>query len=256
MIIIGLGCGRTGTASLAKLLDAQDDAICFHEMNPSCVRFAGTPRPILNGVEEFSRILAGGPTSELTVDLSRRVAAEAYERLRQMNRVRLIGDIAYYYLQYAEAIADRFEDVRFICLRRDREKVIESWMRKTAFRRWPSKKIADRVASLITREPYHLGVDHWREHDGTTWAHDPVWDKCFPKFEAATKRDAIAMYYDYYYDEAERIAPRIGERFRIIDTPNLSDPAMQPEILSWCGIPPERQRPVDAHIHKSRRDAA
>ena len=60
MIVIGLGTGRSGTASLAKLLSAQHDAFCFHEMNPSCVRFSGTPRPILNVIDEYQAILDGG----------------------------------------------------------------------------------------------------------------------------------------------------------------------------------------------------
>jgi hypothetical protein len=32
--------------------------------------------------------------------------------------------------------------------------------------------------------------------------HDPVWDKTFPKFDAATKGQAIGMYWDYYYETA------------------------------------------------------
>lgn len=256
MIVIGLGAGRTGTASLAKLVNAQTDALCFHEMNPSCVRFEGTPRPILNTIEEFERILDGGPSSELTVDLGRGVAAKAYDALSQMGRVRLIGDIAFYYLTYAERIAERSDRVRFLCLKRDREATIESWMRKSELERWPSKRIADRLASAITRAPYHESRNFWMEHDGSRWALDPVWDKCFPKFRGPEKRDAIAQYYDYYYEEAARIAPRIGSAFRIIETEKLNDPALQPEILSWLGVSPEDQVEVDAHIHQSRANAA
>src|SRR5882672_2759331 len=128
MIVIGLGTGRSGTASLAKLLNAQHDALCFHEMNPSSVRFTGTPRPILDG----------GDPSMVTVDLSRRVSAEAYDSLRRMKRVKLIGDIALYYLTYVEAIARHNPNVRFICLRRDVESTVKSWMKKTTIRRWPS----------------------------------------------------------------------------------------------------------------------
>lgn len=155
MIAIGLGTGRSGTSSLAKLLSAQHDALCFHEMNPSVVRFAGTPRPILNTIDEFQAILDGGAPSMLTVDLSRGVSARAYDRLRQMTRVRLIGDIALYYLQYVDLIVERNKNVRFICLRRDKEETVESWMRKSAVGRWRSKALADRVASIITREPFH-----------------------------------------------------------------------------------------------------
>jgi hypothetical protein len=98
MIVIGLGTGRSGTASLAGLLKAQSDSLCFHEMNPSVVRFAGTPRPFINTIDEFQAILDGGDPAMLTVDLSRSVSASAYDELSRMQRVRLIGDVAFYYL--------------------------------------------------------------------------------------------------------------------------------------------------------------
>lgn len=252
MIVIGLGTGRTGTASLAGLISAQRDALCFHEMNPSCVRFAGTPRPILNTIDEFKAIVEGGDPSALTVDLSRRVAAEAYDRLRGMQRVRLIGDVAMYYLGYIEAIAAHNANVRFVCLKRDRAETVESWMRKTAIGRWRSKEIADRLSSLITREPYHGSTNHWMDHDGTEWMPDPVWDKCFPKFAAADKRDAIGQYWDFYYREADRLAGHMSDRFRIVETTRLGERRSQSELLAFCGIAPDQQVHGAAHEHKSR----
>jgi hypothetical protein len=252
MIVIGLGSGRTGTASLAKLLGAQPEAFCFHEMNPSCVRYSGTPRPIINTIDEFQAIIDGGDPAALTVDLSRKVAADAYDRLCRMPRVRLIGDIAYYYLNYVEAIAAHNANVRFICLKRDREETVDSWMRKTTISRWRSKRIADRLAAMITREPYYEATNHWMEHDGTVWMPDPVWDKCFPKFAAAEKRDAIGQYWDYYYREAERLAGHLGGSFRIFETNQLNQPEGQKELLTYCGLDPENHVHADAHVHKSR----
>lgn len=251
MIVIGLGSGRSGTASLAKLLNAQKDSLCFHEMNPSAVRFSGTPRPLLNTIAEFRAIIEGGNPAMLTVDLSREVAAKAYERLCRMQRVRMIGDIAFYYLTYVELLARDSADVRFICLRRDREQTIHSWIRKSAIERWRSKRVADRLASLITRQRYHESRNFWMEHDGTRWQKDPVWDKCFPKFVARTKREAIGMYWDFYYEQAEILKRRLGDIFRIVDTESLGQASFQTELLEYCGIPRGTQVHVDAHIHRS-----
>jgi hypothetical protein len=251
MIVIGLGTGRSGTASLAKLLNAQHDALCFHEMNPSAVRFAGTPRPILNGIDEYQRILDGGDPSMVTVDLSRRVSAEAYDSLRRMKRVKLIGDIALYYLTYVEAIARHNPNVRFICLRRDVDSTVRSWMKKTQIRRWPSASVADRIHSVITRQPYYESSNFWMEHDGTKWLKDPVWDKCFPKMEAASKTDAIRKYCEYYYAEAERIEAKLGERFKFVETNQLDDRSYQPELLRFVGVRDADQVLTDAHIHQS-----
>lgn len=251
MIVIGLGSGRSGTASLAKLLNAQRDSLCFHEMNPSAVRFSGTPRPFLNAIDEFQAILDGGDPAMLTVDLSRAVAAKAYDQLCRMSRVRMIGDIAFYYLTYVILLARHNPNIRFICLRRDREQTINSWLRKSAVERWRSKRIADRLSSLITREYYHESRNFWMDHDGTRWLKDPVWDKCFPKFVARTKREAIGMYWDHYYEQAEILKRKLGEVFRIVDTERLDETPFQTELLTYCGIPAAEQVHVDAHIHRS-----
>jgi len=252
MIVIGLGSGRSGTASLAKLLNSQHDALCFHEMNPSCVRFEGTPRPILNTIEEYKTIVAGGDPGMLTVDLSRAVAAEAYDRLRTMPQVRLLGDIAFYYLSYVDRIHAAHPDVRFLCLKRDRAATVNSWLTKSSLPRWRSKHIADRLGSMITREPFHEARNFWMDHDGSKWALDPVWDKCFPKFPGPTRREAIEQYWDYYYTEAARLAERLADVFRIVPTNHLDDRDRQRDLLSFCGVPLDDHVYTDAHIHKSQ----
>jgi len=241
---------------LAKLLNAQHDSLCFHEMNPSCVRFFDTPRPILNTIDEYQAIVNGGDPSMLTVDLSRGVAAKAYDRLCRMKRVRMLGDIAFYYLSYVERIAEHNANVRFLCLRRNIDETVQSWMNKSAIERWRSKRIADRIATWITREPFQESRNFWMNHDGTQWALDPVWDKCFPKFEAASKPEAIRKYCEYYYEQAEILAPKLTDVFRFVDTEQMNQANYQSEILTFIGIAPGEQVLTDAHIHQSKQAAA
>jgi len=252
MIVIGLGTGRSGTASLAKLLNAQADALCFHEMNPSAMRWQGTSRPAINMVEEFDAILHGGPTDRLSVDLSRTVAAQAYDRLCTMPKVRLLGDIAFYHLNYVDQMVAAAQDIRFICLERDKTETVESWMRKSELPRWRSKALGERISAAITREPYHDSRNFWMEHDGTTWAHDPVWDKLFPKFPGPTKKEAIEQYWDHYTREAHAHARRHDGIFKIVRTETLDDEAVQAELLTFCGIEPTAHVYTGAHIHQSR----
>lgn len=250
MIVIGLGTGRSGTASLAKLLNAQKDALCFHEMNPSCVRFYGTPRPILTSIDDFQAILNGGDPSLLTVDLGRGVAAKAYDELCTMQHVRIIGDIAFYYLSYVEAIAERNPNVRFICLKRDKAATVKSWLRKSEIERWPSKRLADRLGALITREPFQTSRNFWMAHDGTQWRLDPIWDKCFPNFPGPTRQMAIGQYWDYYYEEAEKLAAKYPQIFRIVPSEDINIQAHQAELLDFCGIAESDRVFTDAHIHR------
>lgn len=251
MIVIGLGTGRSGTASLAHLLNAQRNAFCFHEMNPSCVRFSGTPRPILNMVDEFQAILDGGDPSMLTVDLRSPPSAKAYDELCKMRGLRTMGDVASYYLSYVEAIAARNLNVRFLCMRRDIDQTVASWEEKSRNFRWRSKYLADRLSSWISREPFYKSCNYWMEHDGTVWEPDPLWDKCFPKFEAASKVEAIRKYCEFYYSEAERLSSGLRDTFRFVETVRMNEPEYQAGILSFVGIAPEEQVSLVAHVNQS-----
>lgn len=253
-LVIGLGSGRSGTASLASLIDRQVGGQCFHEMNPSCAVFAGNPQSHLNIIREFKCILAGGCTANLSIDYSRPASVETYSHLHDLPDVRLLGDIAYYYLSYVEDILQLAPDCRFVCIKRDKEQTVESWLKKSAIRRWPSLWIADRLKALITRNPFLTEYNYWQEHDGTIWKKDPVWDSCFPKFEAPSKQEAIRMYWDYYYNEADRLEANFPESFRIFEIGNLSDREGQRRILSFVGLAEsDMVLGGDVHLHKSAR---
>lgn len=251
MIVIGLGSGRSGTASLSKLLNSQKNSHCFHELNPSCISHFGTEQPIINTINEFQTILNGGNTSKLTVDFTRNVSVKSYAKLVQKKNVELIGDIAHYYLSYVDTIAKLNSNVRFVCLKRNKEDTVKSWLKKTSIHRWRSKKIADRFKSIIMRTPYYQSYNHWIDHSGEKWKVDPIWDKCFPKFKTHNKKEAIEMYWDYYYEKADDLASKLKEIFLIVDIKKLNSSEGQSEILTFCGVPIEKQNYISAHIHRS-----
>ncbi len=251
-IVIGLGSGRSGTASLTSLLDRQPGGICFHEMNPSCAVFSGNPQPHVNAIMEFQRLLRGGERTWLSIDYSRPASVTTYKKLQDMRQLNLIGDIAFYYLNYVEDILHVAPECFFICIRRDRGQTVSSWLKKSSIKRWRSLWLADKLKSWLTRTPFYTEYNYWQEHDGSRWKKDPVWDSCFPKFEALTKQDAIGMYWDYYYLEADRLQKKYPDRFRVFDVEDMSSPEGQRDILSFIGL--EQSRMVygeKVHTHKS-----
>jgi hypothetical protein len=255
MIVLGLGSGRTGTASLSYLIGSQKDAVCFHELNPTGVVFEGNPQPILNGIREFQAILDGGDRRRLALDYSRPASVQKYRELQTMGAVGIIGDIAYYYLRYVEDILAINKDVRFVCIKRDKAKTVASWMKKSAIDRWPSLWLADRLKSMITRTPFHESKNFWQEHDGSVYQPDPVWDKTFPKFEAASKKEAIEKYWDYYYAEAERLAGEHPAYFRIFPVEAMGNREGQTDILRFIGLKDGEMTLRDSfHMHKSGGD--
>lgn len=256
-IVIGVGSGRSGTASLTSLIDRQKGAICFHEMNPSCAVFTGNVQPHVNAVREYRELLLGGDRSRLTIDYSRRFSVATYAKLQQMKQVDLIADIAFYYLNYVEELLALAPECVVICMKRDRASTVASWLKKSAIKRWPSLWLGDRLKSWLTRTPFYTEYNFWQVHDGSRWKPDPVWDSCFPKFEADSKEEAIGQYWDYYYLEADRLQRRHPDRFRIFDVRDLSFPEGQRQILSFLGIA-ERGMVVgeEVHLHRSSGDRA
>jgi hypothetical protein len=252
MIVLGLGSGRTGTASLSHMISSQKGAICFHELNPTGVVFEGNPQPILNTIREFQAILDGGDKRLLALDYTRPASVNKYAELQQAGQVGILGDIAYYYLKYVEDILAVNTRVRFVCIKRDKAQTVGSWMKKSRVERWRSLWLADRLKAIITRMPFHESRNFWQSHDGSVYQPDPVWDKTFPKFEAASKKEAIEKYWDYYYAEAERLAAKHPDYFRIFPVERMSNREGQVEILRFIGVPDQEMVLRDSfHMHRS-----
>lgn len=251
-IVIGLGSGRSGTASLTSLIDRQHGGLCFHEMNPASSVFSGNPQPALNAVREFAGLLSGAPRNALAVDYSRPASVATYQRLQSVPQLNLIGDIAFYYLNYVEDILAVLPQCRFVCIKRDRAQTIASWLKKGAINRWPSLWLADRLKSFITRTPFYTGYNYWQAHDGTQWQRDPVWDSCFPDIEAPSREAAIGLYWDQYYEKAAQWQATYPEQFQVFGVEELNEASGQRRILSFIGIPEsEWVLGDDVHLHKS-----
>lgn len=190
-LIIGLGTGRCGTLSLATLLDRQPAAHVTHERWHRHTAWTGSLAVVDQAI--------GQMLSENTT---------------------LTGDVAHYYLPYVPHIARRVPQARFVCLERNREEVIESFLHK-------------------------IGRGHrWLEHDGSHWQTDPVWDKCFPKYPITDRRRAIARYWDEYAEHARHLAETLPDRFRIFPTETLNTESGQQTLLAFAGLPAKQIRTV------------
>jgi len=173
MVIIGLGTGRCGTVSLSKHIDRQDGARCSHE---------GVRLPWVVNEGRFNK---------------------AYNKITQ-GELSIVGDVSFYNLPYYNLFLERDPETKFIILKRDRDSVIQSYLKKTK------------------------GSNHWQS--GTTDRKNP-WDESYPKFKAKDKADAIGMYYDKYYSMAESIPNAFH-----MNTEDLNDPDKCIEMLAFCGF--------------------
>jgi len=199
-VFIGCGTGRCGTTSLARLIGGCENAVCTHERRPLL--------PWTFNEELFQ------------------------ERVRWFSNstASVIGDVAYYYLPYLERFIQEFPDVKIICLERDRQAVIDSYMWKTQWR------------------------NRWSNHNGTDWAKDQVWDATYPKYDTTDKAKAIGLYWDHYRKWIRLLAKEFPANLRTFGMDVLNTKTGQQKILDFLGIP-ERYRRYREKLRYNTRES-
>lgn len=138
----------------------------------------------------------------------------------------LVGDVAFAYLSYVGYILSRWPNAKFICLQRDRTETVESFIKKTP------------------------GRNHWMQHDGVQWQADR-WDVCFPQYAAASKAEALGVYWDEYYATAGELQATYPTAFRIFPTTTLNQLQGQQAILYFIGISHQQMR-LPTHVHENQ----
>lgn len=118
------------------------------------------------------------------------------------------GDVNYAWLPYASEILRLLPAAKFVVLLRDIDHVVESWFHWTEA---GSLRETPEWAS-----PMHLhGKNHWQWHDQSRFDFDE-WDLTLPKYQAPTKRDAIRLYVESYYDECRALAADFPANFKFV----------------------------------------
>lgn len=121
--IFGLGTGRCGTLSLARLLSLQDESFVTHEglLVTEKVCFGEKFLPLLGWNFSEPEIRAHvGSVTQFQGDV--------------------IVDVAFYYLNYVEYLIKHLEWIRFICLKRDRAATIRSFLQWNRFNIFDSRE--------------------------------------------------------------------------------------------------------------------
>jgi hypothetical protein len=193
ILIIGCGTGRCGTTSLARFLNLQKTALFSHELEYLSPRFlpiwGQNKKEILNHLEQL--LITGDRES-----------------------LKYVGDVAMFYLPYVNDILQKWPNTIFICLQREENKTVDSFMKKT------------------TTE------DFWR----VPINHQNTWSDVYPKFVgASSKKESIKMYWNFYYKEAYRLSLKFPHSFYLISTEELNTEKGMKDILLKCNIQPVDQ---------------
>lgn len=247
-MIFGLGSGRSGTASLAGLFNAQPGTVCFHEVNPSAMAWQGAEGTVISLLRDFRAILAGEERA-LTIDRISPNRNRPVPRMMTLDRVTGIGDVGHYYLPYVETIIQRAPNARFPCLKRNSEEVIQSFITKLALKPW------GRVAHLHARikgKRLPTSRNHWAGPGDRRWQSDHRFDKCFPSYEGMQTADLAAhlrRWHDEYYATVERLVACHPDNVRVFDMACLNDSAERRALLEFTLPGMEIDSNVTAHAN-------
>ena len=253
-IVFGLGSGRCGTTSLAELLNAQPGVVCFHEINPASSAWVDGEDTVIALLNDFNAILGGAADRSLVIDRSVKGRTAPVARLKSLDRVTGMGEVAHYHLPYVELILERVPDARFPCLYRAREDVVRSFATKL---RLPRYNRLERLHARI--HGYHLPVsrNHWAGRQDRRWKSDPRFDKCFPSYDGLEDADISAYlgrWHDEYYATVRTLCERHPENVRIFDMEALNDPEGRRAILEFAL--PGKEINVDVTAHANANPAS
>lgn len=193
--LIGCGTGRCGTRSLAKLINDCPGWRCGHE-----------------------HIVTGPLPWNIDIGM-------AYDQIEWFNNRNRIGNVAYYFLPYIELMLDEVIGLRVVCLKRNREDTVESFMRWMA-RRWE-----------LPRNP-------WAKRDDERWTYLPTWDITYPKIDIPLedlepedhKRKQIELYWNQYYEQAEWLEDNYPNQFKIFSIDALNEKEKQEKLFDFIGV--------------------
>jgi hypothetical protein len=192
-LIIGLGTGRCGTTSLSDFLSAQPEMKVIHEGRIDDLRH------LIKWEGDRENLLQWLDT------LEKKCESQKY-----------FGDVGRYFLPYVPLLISRFPNSKFICIKRDRQEVIKSFLHKTQ------------------------GRNHWYDHDGKIWKKDLIWDDTFPKFEQPDKAKAIGMFWDMYHEEIDRLIAQYPQNICCFSIKSLNETKGRQKILNFIEYQGER----------------
>ena len=172
-----MGSGRCGTVSLYRLLNLQKNSFFTHESKPL-----------------------------LTWKFDKKSIDKKLKKILAKPK-KYVGDVNSCYLPYVDYICKNYSSAKIVVLKRPKEEVVESFMRKKEIfgHQWISKK-----------------------------GKEGKWEKMFPKSTASTKEEAIKEYWEDYYIEVSKLMRKHPKNVKLFETQALNSKRSVKAILGFC----------------------
>ena len=223
--VFGLGTGRSGSTSLWRLLRFQFGSTSVsHEARPLLPWNTHGEAPSVTAQRRL----------HLLASLAENRTAFTHPRTPADGR-RFLGDVSSSYLPYAEALLEASPGVVLLVLQRDREEVVHSFAAKSGGADfWHADVTATPGDALAAAE--------------TVRGQEAFWGTVFPKYtreQAATKEDAIRLYWEEYARRAAQLAAAYPQRVMVVPSPAVFQKPLEAwRVLRFAGFQKPRLRPT------------
>ena len=202
-MIFGTGSGRCGTWSLYTLLKQQLNTLSAHE---------GVPLPWEQDLTIFWRSI---------------FRLQIHPETLAGDKHLILANTSFVWINYIGEIMSHFLFPKVICLKRDRQEVIESFMNYNESNPWVDPE-----------------SEHFDGHGKSS--------SLFPKYDLP-KDEAIGAYWDEFYNIADYWADKFPESFKIFPTDALNHKSTVLDMLNFMEIP-EKNQNVHVGIRFNLRD--
>jgi len=164
-LLLGLGTGRSGSTTLAKLWREQEDCYCSHEHPPRLAWKADSTRLTFHA-NRFNLLL---------------------------DDYKYVGDVSHWWLPYIDILMERYDNVRVVVLKRDRKATVDSFLKikggnnKGAINHW------------VDHDGSFWGNNTWDEcypsYDKSTMkeAIEQYWDDYYDTVDSLTQRYPLSI---------------------------------------------------------------
>lgn len=202
--VIGITTGRAGSKSLAYLLNNCQETDIAHEW-----------------VSFWKRHRIGKFLLPWKFDYDS--INERIDYLKSLDGL-LVGDVAFYYLNYISYLEKHLYPLKVIYLYRDKEHHLKSQIRVTA-----ENKKRDECC-------------HWLPHNHPEFIKNKYtksgYDNALPQFPLAlNKEDSINKYWEYYQKRAKGLKKQFPEIIFFLQTKELNNLDKQKELFDFLEIP-------------------
>lgn len=218
-IVVGMGTGRSGTHSLADLLNGHPDIKATHE---KCG---------LGWVEDLA------------------IPIKAITTMSNACSEAIVADVGFYWLDYVDSILEVHLGAKFICLKRDKEDVVNSYMRTGSFamhhRLMEGAFGRDlyRLCDHVTQEELDNMDKATKDWVEATWKLAVPYDIIDNTPEGIkNRREWFSYYWEEYNKDAEKWQEKYPDSFVVYDMLiALNTEEGRHKLFNFIGIVPDKE---------------